>query len=89
MADGQLPHPGTRRPRRPALPHIEQSADRQEVFTVRHIRQRCPICEGRKHVPAGFYIGIAGSTNPEPCQQCGATGMIAATETESRSVTPA
>lgn len=51
------------------------------VKITRHIRQRCPICEGRKVVPAGFYsFRLAGTTNPDPCRQCGGTGMIAATE---------
>lgn len=50
------------------------------VVTVRTIQQRCPICEGRRFVPGGFYTGLP-IINPEPCQQCGGTGMIAATET--------
>ena len=51
------------------------------IVTVRVIQQRCPICEGRKHVPAGFYTGLVASLNPDRCEQCGGTGMIAATET--------
>jgi hypothetical protein len=50
-------------------------------------QQRCPICEGRKTVPQGFYHASRGdvfgatSTGREPCQQCGGTGMIPYTET--------
>ena len=51
------------------------------IVTYRVIKQRCPICEGRRTVPAGFYTGFAASLNPEQCRQCGGTGMVTATET--------
>src|SRR5690242_17660008 len=56
-------------------------SDQYDLQTVRVIKQRCPICEGRKFVPAGFYTGLAASLNPDQCQQCNGTGMVTATET--------
>jgi len=40
--------------------------------------QKCPVCEGRKTVPAGFYSGTEkeGSTERETCQTCFGTGTI-------------
>ena len=39
--------------------------------------QRCPICEGRGHVPAGFYgMGVATDLNPETCQNCNGKGIL-------------
>ena len=42
------------------------------------ILYRCPICEGRGVVLAGFYIpGVANnSTNPETCKTCQGTGVL-------------
>lgn len=43
---------------------------------------RCPVCEGRGHVPAGFYSSVPGvpysvsSLSPEPCQACGGRGIV-------------
>lgn len=42
---------------------------------------RCPICEGRGTVPAGFYTGTAptvmlGGTAAETCRGCGGAGII-------------
>ena len=41
----------------------------------------CPVCQGKKVVPAGFYLSVNGfgttsSASPEPCESCGATGML-------------
>lgn len=39
----------------------------------------CPVCQGRKTVPAGFYNGLEGistSITPEPCQSCNAMGIV-------------
>lgn len=41
----------------------------------------CPVCGGKKVVPSGFYLSVNGfgttsSASPEPCQSCGATGII-------------
>ena len=72
----------------PAFIPVPPTAGPDPVTTVtRHIQQRCPVCEGHRIVPAGFYFYPPGqehgstSTAPERCQQCGGTGMIAATET--------
>lgn len=35
---------------------------------------RCPVCEGRGTVPAGFYT--AGATDAETCRTCGGSGMV-------------
>ncbi len=39
---------------------------------------RCPICNGRGHVPADFYtaIGFSASMNPVMCKSCGGRGVI-------------
>jgi hypothetical protein len=38
---------------------------------------RCPVCEGRGFVPAGFYSGSQStSANPELCRSCATTGII-------------
>jgi hypothetical protein len=39
---------------------------------------RCPVCEGRGNVPAGFYTRAAGasSTAPEVCQTCDGQGIL-------------
>jgi hypothetical protein len=60
--------------------HAELRPTGVDIVTTRHIQQRCPVCEGRKTVEPGFYTGLAASLNREPCQQCGGTGMIGATE---------
>lgn len=36
---------------------------------------RCPVCEGRQWVPAGFYSGLP-SISSEPCRACTATGIV-------------
>jgi len=39
---------------------------------------RCPVCEGRGNVPAGFFTRMVDSTStvPDPCWPCGGTGII-------------
>lgn len=39
---------------------------------------RCPVCEGRGNVPAGFYSRVGASTaaNPENCRSCMGAGII-------------
>lgn len=41
---------------------------------------RCPICNGKGTVPAGFYDhGPAGNTsNPVTCKACGGNGIVIA-----------
>ena len=40
----------------------------------------CPVCEGKGHVPAGFYSTNAAptvvNTSPEICKSCGGKGVI-------------
>lgn len=40
--------------------------------------QRCPVCQGRGNVPAGFYTPGDGvtSTAPEDCRTCGGRGIL-------------
>jgi DnaJ-class molecular chaperone len=40
--------------------------------------QRCPVCEGRGNVPAGFYDRLVVSTaaNAEQCHTCDGRGML-------------
>lgn len=38
---------------------------------------KCPVCEGRQTVPAGFYDGLATGTAPEPCRTCNGKGAVA------------
>lgn len=44
------------------------------------VPHRCPVCEGRCAVPAGFYSGLnqLPTTVPErePCRSCAGTGVI-------------
>ncbi|KKN02105.1 hypothetical protein LCGC14_1121080 [marine sediment metagenome] len=44
---------------------------------------RCPVCEGRGHLPTGFYTSTnpdgsssSGGTAPEMCQTCSGQGII-------------
>lgn len=42
---------------------------------------KCPVCNGTKVVPNGFYNSTSGyyttnSTTPEPCQSCNGTGIV-------------
>jgi hypothetical protein len=41
---------------------------------------RCPVCEGSKCVPYGFYLDRETQSTSvqlvEPCRQCGGTGII-------------
>jgi hypothetical protein len=47
------------------------------VFYPHHQRpHRCPVCEGRGAVPAGFYTGASPSTNPETCKSCLGAGVL-------------
>ena len=48
------------------------------VTTAGRVPHRCPVCEGRGHVPAGFYVGkgSATSANPEGCRSCNGTGIL-------------
>ena len=42
----------------------------------------CPVCNGRGHVPNGFYLAVGTSyysttsTSPETCRSCGGKGYI-------------
>lgn len=36
---------------------------------------RCPVCEGRGAVPAGFY-STPGEAARETCRSCGGSGVI-------------
>lgn len=38
--------------------------------------QRCPICEGRGTIPAGFRRGRDHATRREQCRECGGRGML-------------
>ncbi len=49
--------------------------------------QKCPICEGKCIVPAGFYLNpyysyetsmMVSDLTPEECRQCKGKGMILA-----------
>lgn len=47
----------------------------------RHMKPcRCPVCDGRGSVPAGFYEGPNGvgttATSAEPCRSCSGQGVI-------------
>lgn len=39
---------------------------------------KCPVCDGRGTVSAGFYSpgGYAWTTSPEKCRACDGTGVI-------------
>ena len=39
---------------------------------------KCPVCEGRGHVPAGFYARATAmhNTAPETCKACDGAGVI-------------
>ena len=38
---------------------------------------KCPVCEGRGTVPAGFYFGVSSTqTAPETCKACGGGGVL-------------
>lgn len=42
----------------------------------------CPVCNGRGHVPNGFYSVVGGtgwttsSITPEICRSCNGTGIV-------------
>lgn len=42
--------------------------------------QRCPVCEGRGHLPQGFYLtknfGIGTYNSTEECRTCWGRGII-------------
>jgi len=40
--------------------------------------QKCPVCEGRGVLPAGFYDGPT-STSLETCRMCKGSGVITVT----------
>jgi DnaJ-class molecular chaperone len=49
----------------------------QQHYEARPVR--CPVCDGRGRVPAGFYgFGSASSTSalPEECRTCNGRGYI-------------
>jgi hypothetical protein len=49
----------------------------QAIATPQTRPYRCPVCEGRGHVPAGFYTGGWGAgTSPETCQSCQSSGVL-------------
>lgn len=57
------------------------------------IPHKCPICNGHKIVPGGFYEATGESWSSshisEPCQQCSGTGIIwEKAETPSHGLTP-
>lgn len=43
---------------------------------------KCPVCEGKGHVPAGFYESVgtyiwsSTSTNAEMCRSCEGKGIV-------------
>lgn len=39
---------------------------------------KCPVCEGRKTVPQGFYTGMSQGTdtNRDQCQTCNGVGIL-------------
>jgi DnaJ-class molecular chaperone len=39
---------------------------------------KCPVCDGRRMVPCGFYnmSGAVASTAPEICLSCKGTGYV-------------
>lgn len=39
---------------------------------------RCPVCDGRRTVPAGFYgrEQVLSGTTPEACRSCDGTGIL-------------
>jgi DNA-directed RNA polymerase subunit RPC12/RpoP len=47
-----------------------------------HVAVRCPVCEGRRLVPNGFYgaVGVqfwsSNSTMPEQCRACSGSGIV-------------
>jgi len=41
------------------------------------LQQRCPVCEGRGFVPAGFY-GIQEGTGSPACRRCDGLGTVSA-----------
>ena len=44
--------------------------------------QRCPVCDGRGAVPAGFYSAVGvpywstSSAVPDTCKACGGSGIV-------------
>jgi hypothetical protein len=41
--------------------------------------EKCPVCEGRGHVPQGFYLDITqttGTNQPVLCRSCFGVGYI-------------
>jgi len=41
--------------------------------------EKCPVCEGRGHVPQGFYLDLlstTGTTGPVQCRSCKGMGYI-------------
>ncbi len=46
--------------------------------------QKCPVCDGRGNVSAGFYhaypVNMLTSTCPETCRTCGGSGVILESE---------
>lgn len=37
---------------------------------------RCPVCDGRREVPAGFYLSVGLSVAPEQCKSCNGLGIL-------------
>ena len=53
-----------------------------QVFYAPKTCAKCPVCEGKGMVPAGFYGAIGaehwtvGTLTPEPCRSCNQTGVV-------------
>lgn len=45
---------------------------------LRQMPHRCPVCEGRGTVPAGFYsrVTYAAGATPETCATCSGRGIV-------------
>lgn len=45
------------------------------TYPVMH-PHRCPVCEGKETVPAGFYRDMAEDKGPQECRACKGKGII-------------
>ena len=55
--------------------------------------QKCPVCDGRRTVPNGFYVNYshpsaANFTGQEPCQTCNGAGVILQYVVEEKEILP-
>lgn len=55
-------------------PTYQPAINPTPLYTI----QRCPVCEGRGNVPAGFYsrMNVATLTSSEQCQTCDGKGIL-------------